>query len=64
MRSYNPTDCVVGEGGERERERGERERTSSLSQSVKVVFLVVVVCFFFSPLYFVSCHGPCAPKEK
>ena len=54
--------CVlggVGEGGERERERGERERTSSLSQSVKVVVAVVVF-----PAYFVSCHGPCAPKEK
>ena len=42
-----------GGGREGGRER-ERERTSGLSQSVK---------FFFST-YFVSCNGPCAPKEK
>ena len=42
---------------ERERERKrERERTSGLPQSVRVCFL------FFT--YFVSCNGPCAPKEK
>ena len=41
----------------RERER-ERERTSGLSQSV--CFFVVV----FFPTSFVSCNGPCAPKEK
>ena len=60
----SPTDCVCvfgweteregegerGGGGERER---ERERECGLSQSVR----------FFST-YFVSCDGPCAPKEK
>ena len=48
--------CVWGGEGEgeraRERER-ERGRTSGLSQSVS-----------FSPTYFISCNGPCAPKEK
>ena len=56
--------CVRGgrkrERGEREREReegegeSERERTGGLSRSVRS----------FSPTYFVSCNGPCAPKEK
>ena len=45
--------CVCVKETEKERE-GERERTSGLSQSVRV---------FFST-YFVSCNGPCAPKEK
>ena len=56
----SPTDCACvgerGREGERDRGRereGERERTSGLSQSVT----------FFST-YFVSCNGPCAPKEK
>ena len=56
----SPTDCVcVGRGRDRrrrERER-ERERESGLSQSVRVF-----VCYF--RIYFVSCNGPCAPKEK
>ena len=44
----------MGGEGEKERERErERERTSGLSQSVR----------FFST-YFVSCNGPCAPKEN
>ena len=34
---------------------GRREKTSGLSQSVRVFFLYT---------YFVSCNGPCVPKEK
>ena len=59
------TDCecvCVGRGEKwervRERERGgeerESERISGLSQSVRVFF----------PDYFVSCNGPCVPKEN
>ena len=59
--NISPTDCVCEGGG---RERGgekEKERTSGLSQSVS--FLVFFVCFFWGGTYFVSCNGPCAPKE-
>ena len=47
--------CVCGRETERGVEReivGERGRPSGLSQSD------------FFPTYFVSCNGPCAPKEK
>ena len=52
---------MCGGGGERLREREgkrmrKRERTSGLSQGV-------IVCLFFF-IYFVSCNGPCALKEK
>ena len=47
--------CVGGRG-EREESEGEREReTGGLLQTVRV---------FFSPIYFVSCNGLCALKEK
>ena len=49
--------CVGGGGGREWETERWGERTSCLSQSVRV-FL-----FFFST-YFVSCNGPCAPKEK
>ena len=51
------TDLVWGWGGkERERVReGERER--------ELVICCKVLDFFVST-YFVSCNGPCAPKEK
>ena len=49
-------------GGEREggwRDSGrERARTSGLLQSVRGFFFVL----FFT--HFVSCNGPCAPKEN
>ena len=52
--------CVEG-GREGERERGvEIERTIGLLQSVRVVFFFGGVVL----AYFVSCNGPCAPKEK
>ena len=54
----SPTECVwererKGEG-ERKR-KGERESTSGLWLRAR---------FVFSSTYFVSCKGPCAPKEK
>ena len=61
--------CVCGEGedgergGERERGEGKGERGGGGERERENWWSIAKCEIFFSPTYFISCNGPCAPKE-